>query len=169
MHYFTGKSPNIYHTFALFDPPRIGNLMIPCQRIWVMFTWLSDLFCEFFVCQLLLLHIPCSSERSLIQYFHAVKRTNWGSEMGEHPFRIQNFMIWVNHLDKLLEFLNLNKGHFGGGFPLLKPPFGGGLQSADGGRYNLSRSLHRSFAWQAKGTPSMPPPQEIAGLMITDY
>ena len=29
MHYYFREIPQIYHTFALFDPPQIGNLMIP--------------------------------------------------------------------------------------------------------------------------------------------
>ena len=36
MHYYTGNPQN-YHTFVLFDPPKIGNPMTPVQT-WAFFA-----------------------------------------------------------------------------------------------------------------------------------
>ena len=32
MHYYMGKFPKIFHTFALFDLPKMGNLMTPIEQ-----------------------------------------------------------------------------------------------------------------------------------------
>ena len=91
------KSSNITINLHFLMDPKMGNLMIPCQRIWDMFTWLSDLFCEFFVCHPLLLQFNRSSDGSLIQYFHAVKKKQIEVAKWESTHSEYQLMIWVHH------------------------------------------------------------------------